>query len=366
MAGGESLQDRTEAATPRKRKDAHDKGQVPRSQELTTALLLLAAGGLLWAMGPFMTGTFARLLSEGTMRAGTPLAGAGANAEWIRGIARQTATATAPLFGGLALTGLILAAAQARGVLSAQPIQPDWSRIAPHKNISRIWGVRALAELAKSLFKLGIVGGALFLTLRHAWSDILTLGQQDPAVLAHWLGRFAIRLLFTAGSTYLFLAAADYAFQLWQHEKQLRMTKDEVRQELKESEGDPQNRARLRNLGRALVRKQMFKDVTKADVVVTNPTHIAVALQYDPLISIAPIVLAMGERKVAERIKKLAYESGVPVIEDKPLARALFAAGRVGLPIPPELYVAVAEVLAFVYKRRRGMATEAWQGSTSA
>jgi flagellar biosynthetic protein FlhB len=181
----------------------------------------------------------------------------------------------------------------------------------------------------------------------------MALSQQPPVVLAHWLGRFGVKLLLTAGGTYLLLAAADYAFQLWQHERGLRMTREEVRQEHKETEGDPQVKSRLRTLGRALIRRQMFKDVPRADVVVTNPTHIAVALKYDPLVSLAPIVLAMGQRKIAERIKRMAQESGVPVIEDKPLARALFAAGKVGQAIPAELYVAVAEVLAFVYRRRR-------------
>jgi len=348
-----SFQERTESATPRRREEAKRKGQVPRSQELTTAFVLLAAGGLLWGFGPGLADAFAAMLGEGTMRAfAAPRDAAGAAAV-IRSTAMQALIAAGPLLGGLAGAALLLAGAQARGVLAADPIQPDWQRISPQRNLRQMLGIRAIAEPAKSILKLLIVAAALYLTLDSAWPEIMALGQQDPVALARWLGHFSVRLLLTAGVTYLLLAGADYGFQLWQHERGLRMTKDEVRREQKETEGDPQIKSRLRSLGRALVRRQMFRDVPKADVVVTNPTHIAVALKYDPGISPAPIVLAMGQRKIAERIKRIAMESGVPVIEDKPLARALFAAGKVGLPIPPEFYVAVAEILAFVFKRRR-------------
>jgi len=360
----ESFQDRTEPATPKRRQDARQKGQIPKSTEVTTAFLLLASGGLLWGLGSTISGGFATIMGDGLSRAAAPPSSATEIATWIRGVTLQAVLAVAPLLGGLALAGGFIAAAQARGVLSAEPLKLDWNRIAPHTNAKRIWGVRAIAELVKSVLKLVVIGGVLYLTLHHSWSEIMTLGQQSPVALAHWLGRFVVRLLITAGATYLVIAGADYAFQLWQHERQLRMTKQEVKEEQKEMDGDPLVKSRLRTLGRALLRRQMYADVPTADAVVTNPTHIAVALKYDPTVSLAPIVLAMGQRKVAERIKRIAHDAGVPVIEDRPLARALFSAARVGLPIPPELYVAVAEVLAFVFRRRRGGAGE-WKGSRS-
>jgi flagellar biosynthetic protein FlhB len=230
--------------------------------------------------------------------------------------------------------------------------------------MSRIWGVRSVVELAKSIMKLLVVAGAMYFVLRRAWPDIMTLGQQSPAALVTVLGRYTVQLLATAGMAYLVIAGGDYAYQLWQHERKLKMTKQEVKQEHKETEGDPLVKSRLRSLGRALLRRQMFADVPGADVVVTNPTHIAVALKYDASVSGAPIVLAMGQRKIAQRIRKLAFESGVPVIENKPLARALLATGRVGEPIPAELYVAVAEVLAFVIRRRAARALD-WEGSVA-
>jgi flagellar biosynthetic protein FlhB len=362
----DSYQDKSEPATPKRRLDAREKGQIPKSTEVTTAFLLLAAGGLLWGVGGILANGFAAILGEGIASASTLPSGPEQIATMVRETTVRAALVAGPLLLGLAAAGGAIAAAQARGVLSAEPLKPDWKRIAPHTNAKRIWGVRAIAELVKSVLKLGVVGGVLYLTLRHSWSEIMTLGQQSPIVLAHWLGQFVVRLFLTAGATYLVIAGGDYAFQLWQHEKQLRMTKQEVKQELKETEGDPLVKSRMRTLSRALMRRQMYADVEKADVVVTNPTHIAIALKYNPMVSPAPIVLAMGQRKVAQRIKQLAYDAGVPVIEDRPLARALFAAARIGLPIPPELYVAVAEVLAFVFRRKRhGGKGDEWKGSAS-
>jgi len=240
-----SFQERTESATPRRRQEAKRKGQVPRSPELTTAFVLLAAGGLLWGFGPGLANAFGTMLGEGTMRAAAAPRDAAGAATIVRTTVMQALIAAGPLLGGLALAGLALAGAQARGVLAADPIQPDWSRISPQKNLSRMLGIRAIAEPAKSILKLLIVAAALYFTLHRAWSDIMALGQQEPVALARWLGHFSVRLLLTAGATYLLLAAADYGFQLWSHERGLRMTKEEVRQEHKETEGDPRGRSRL-------------------------------------------------------------------------------------------------------------------------
>jgi flagellar biosynthetic protein FlhB len=246
-----------------------------------------------------------------------------------------------------------VSAGQARGVLSLEPLKPDFSRISPIKGAAKIFGPRSLVELAKSLFKLLVIGLALRRGVEQVWDQVMSLGQQSPFALLSEMARAATGLLFAAGGAYLLIAGADYTWQLWQHEKQLRMTKEEVKQETKETEGDPLIKSRLRALGRSRLRKQMFDEVPNADVVVTNPTRIAVALRYDPLRAGAPLVVAMGQRKIAQRIRDLARNAGVPIIENKPLARALLKTARVGEPIPTDLYVAVAEVLAFVMKRRR-------------
>jgi flagellar biosynthetic protein FlhB len=196
---------------------------------------------------------------------------------------------------------------------------------------------------------------------RDTISDILTTVQQSPAGLIHVIQHYAVKLVMTAGLAYLGLATADYLWQHWQFTKQLRMTKEEVKQEFKNSEGDPHLKQRMRSLGRARARRQMFRDVPNADVVIVNPTHRAIALRYDVLQAPAPIVLAMGQRKVAERIKAIALEHGVPVIENRPLAIALLSSARVGMMIPAELYLAVAEVLAFVIRQRQTRGSQ-WGG----
>ena len=360
----ESFQERTEAATPRRREEARRKGEVPRSPEVTTAVLLMVAAAGVHLAGPKLAGALAGIYGASTMAAAAPPAGLDAVVAFVRGIGMQGMLAMAPLLALLATGGLVIAAGQARGVLTTETLQPKFERLSPGKNLGKILGIRSVAELANSILKLLVVAGAMYFVLRRMWPDIMVLGQQAPVALVHVLTRSIVRLLATAGVAYLLLAGGDYAFQLWQHERQLKMTKEEVKREHKESEGDPQVKGRLRSLGRALLRRQMFADVPTADVVVTNPTHIAVALKYDPSVSPAPIVLAMGQRKIAQRIKKLALESGVPVIENKPLARALLATGTVGEAIPAELYVAVAEVLAFVI-RRRATGANRWAGSVA-
>ena len=205
---------------------------------------------------------------------------------------------------------------------------------------------------------------AAYFALSRAFLEVPPLIQQSPFTLLLLIQRYGTRLLLSVGIAYMGIALIDYGYQIWQHEKQLKMSKEEVKKENKETEGDPNVKARRSSMARALARRRMMLSVSDADVVVTNPTHIAVALKYDTEVADAPIVLAMGARKVAERIKKLAMEAGVPVVENQPLARALLSAGKVGLPIPIELYVAVAEILAFIFRKRSQPMGHASQGST--
>src|SRR5690606_26538006 len=348
----ESFQEKTEAPTPRRREDARRKGQIARSAEVGTACVLLGAAGVVQFGGRVLGLDLVAILGGSFGTASVPPVGVDATAAWLRGVGWIVLGAIAPVVLGISGLVLALGAVQGRGTLTMKPLEPDWSRLAPHKNLRRLFGVRPLVELAKSVLKLCIVAVAIYLAIGGAWSEILALPQQAPGAVLGIVHRLATRLFLTAGLAFLALAAADYFYQLWEHERGLRMTKEEVKQELKDTEGDPMIRSRMRALGRSLARRRMMAEVPTADVVVTNPTHIAVALRYDPSVAAAPIVVAMGERKLAQRIKEIALAAGVPVIENRPLARALLATGRIGLPIPPDLYVAVAEVLAFVIRQR--------------
>lgn len=360
----DSEAEKTEAPTPKKRQDARDEGQVPRSQELTTAVLLLGSALALQQFAPALGRAMMEVFGTGLMASGTEMDAASA-AQLLQTVGWKVLVALLALL--LTMMGLAVAigVAQTRGMFSAKAAAPKWGKLNPLENGKRMLGTQPWVDLVKSLAKLAIIGLAVYGSLKAAWPDVLALAQQSPVALLYVVQKYGVKLLVTAGASYLALAGADYAWQLWQHEKQLRMSKEEVKQEHKQSEGDPMVKARMRSAGRALVRKQMMRDVPKADVVLVNPVHIAVALRYDPSVAPAPFVVALGKRKVAERIKEIAAESGVPIVENIPLARALVAGAKLGQMIPAELYAAVAEILAFVL-RQRAMASSRWQGSAVA
>jgi flagellar biosynthetic protein FlhB len=347
-------QERTEAATARRREDALKEGRVPHSQELSGATLLLAGTGALALAGGASLAHHALAMLRGTGTAWLtpePLTPNGAIA-LLEQVGRTTLLALAPfLIGVLGLT-LLVNAAQARGVVSVEPLVPKLSHVNPVAGLERLFSIQAVFNVLKAVLKLTIIGFVAWGVLRRAWPELLaTSGATVPEILGT-TRTLAIRMAVLVGLVFLVVAALDYGFQLWQYEKSLRMTRQEVVQEHRETEGDPAVKGRIRQLQRAMARKRMLSNVATADVVVTNPTHIAVALKYDPLIAAAPVVLAMGERLLAQRIKDIAHRAGVPVVENKPLARALLANAKVGQAIPPALYVAVAEIIAFVFRKK--------------
>lgn len=344
--------ERTEQATPRRRDEAREEGRIPRSQELTVAASLLGSAMVLSALGPSAGSRLGDLMGHSLASAGTITLDAGAATLLLRETAFRAFSATFGLILALVAGSAVIATVQARGVLSLKPLMPQFSRIDPMKNAKNLLGARQLVELLKSIGKLIIVGVAVWAVVRAALPDAVALSQESQLSMAIIVRRYAVRMLTTAGLSYVALAAGDYIWQWWQYEKSIRMTKEELKQELKQNDGDPHIKARRRSVARSYARRQMMRDVPKADVVITNPTHIAVAIKYDPSVAPAPIVLAIGQRKVAERIKAVARESGVPLVENRPLARALLKTARVGTLIPIELYVAVAEVLAFVLRAR--------------
>jgi len=347
----DSEQDKTEDPTPRKREEAAKEGRTPRSADVGAAALLLASAVAVGVAGPGLARALRDILGAGLgfgSAAGLTAPGA---VGMVQALGWKALAALAGFLGAMGGTALVVGAAQARGNVTLQPLAPKFSRINPGENYKRVVGVPGLVEGAKSVLKLVVVGWAVYHGLRDAWPEITTLGEQSPRALVEVVRRHGVRLLTDAGLAALVLAAADYGYQLWKHEKELRMTKEEVKQESKSQEGDPMVKQRMRALGRQRARQQMMKDVPKADVVVVNPVHIAVALKYDPSVAPAPYVLAVGRRKVAERIKELAFAAEVPVVENIPLARALVGSVKVGMVIPAELYLAVAEVLAYVMRQ---------------
>jgi len=347
-----SMEERTEQATPHKRDEARREGQVPRSQELTTAAALLGSAAVLASTARSMAASLRDLMAYGLTTMAEPPSGAAGVVTLLHTMGGKALVALAPTVLAITVITFTVAALQARGVFTTKPLGPKWERLDPMANGRRMLGTQPWVNLARALLKLAIVALATWAALRTALPDVIGLPQVSVSALPAVLRQHTLHLATIAGLTYMALAAADYGYQIWSHEKSLRMTKTEIKLEMKQNEGDPMLKARRRSMARSMARRQMFKDVPTADVVITNPTHIAVALRYDPVSVPAPVVLAMGQRKVAERIKALAAESGVPMVENRPLARALLATAHVGMVIPADLYAAVAEVLAFVIRQR--------------
>lgn len=355
MAENESSDsgERTERATPRRRADAAREGRVPRSMELSTAAVLLGGTLVMSSLGATALGRETTLILRTDFDAlSTTSLSPGAALALLQTSGLHLALALWPFAATAVTVALFVGLVQGRGVIAVARITPKLSNLDPRQALSRILSVQGLYTIGKAMLKLLLLAVVSYATLHGAWPQLTVLGTVDVQDTVTVLRHLAVRLVLDVSLVFLVLAGADYAVEVYRYEQGLRMTKQEIKRESRETDGDPLVKARIRSLMRALSRRRMLRDVPRADVVVTNPTHIAVALRYDVSVASAPIVVAIGERKLAERIKAIAREAGVPCIENRPLAQALRATATVGLPIPVALYAAVAEVLAFVYRRR--------------
>jgi flagellar biosynthetic protein FlhB len=345
-------QERTESPTNRRLTQAHDEGQVPRSTELSAAVVVLGGATALLLLGGRTLGAgMTGLMHDSTrMLVAAPFT-QGDVVVLLRNAGQVMLKAMAPFLLAIVIPALLVNGIQARGVLSLKPIAPDFSRINPASGLARLLSGQSLFTLIKAMIKVTIIGTVGWLAMSRAWPEIVSLSGADAATILVVVRDVTVKLVFGCGLAFLALALVDYGYATWQHQKRLRMTRQEVIQEFRELEGDPIRKSRMRSLAQGLVRRRMLHRVKEADVVIVNPTEIAIAIRYDGT-SPAPIVLAMGRRKLAERIREIARLANIPVVQNIPVARALIATAAVGKPIPPALYVAVAEVLAFVYRKR--------------
>jgi flagellar biosynthetic protein FlhB len=350
----ESFQEKTEQATPKRREDARRKGQVARSSELSSIAILAAGLLALSALGGYMfdqLGVFmVDALTNGIFIELDPGSLHLSIGTWALGYARIVG----PVVALLVVAALGINYAQVGVLFTLQPLTPKAERISPLSGLKRIFSSRGLVELAKGLFKIGAVVYVTYLTIDSDMDSLIAYMDMSVGQIFTLSGDITITLAFRIVLLLLIMAILDYAFQRWEYEKNLRMTRQEVREEVKQQEGDPMVRSRIRALQREMSQRRMMDDVMTADVVVTNPTHVAVALKYDMENMPAPRVVAKGQRLVAQRIKELARDAGVPLVENKPLARALFKVVRIGDEIPEDLFKAVAQVLAFVFQLKRG------------
>ena len=354
--------ERTEPATPRRREQARQRGQVARSADLSLGLGVLAAALVLQAGVRLAVDDVLRL--SGRVWGGELWLGelSAPRLEAMAWDALATLRGVGLIAAGVSGVALLTQVAQVGVLASGHPLVPQWSRIDPLAGLRRLFSARSVVELGKGLAKAAAVAWA-------AWGVIVPVVQSGPGLVemspvevALWVGGLAWRAMVRMGLVLLLIGVADYAYQRWEFEQGLRMSRRELLDEFRQTEGDPHMRSRIRQRMRQLAARRMMQRVPQASVVVTNPTHVAVALEYDADRMEAPVVVAKGQELVAQRIVETAREHGVPVVHNPPLAWALYQGVDVGQAIPPELYRAVAEVLAYVYRLRRVAAGPARQG----
>ncbi len=344
--------ERTEPASPRRLEQAREEGQIARSQELNTFALLATVGMTVWFMGN-------QLLEglTGLMRSGLTLA----SADGFEEVRMVNLLGQHGASGFMTVAPVLLAAFAAAlfapmllngWLFTLKPLQPNFSRLNPMEGIGRIFSVRGLIELTKAVAKVLVVGGIATLVIWNSLDAVIALSHEPTGSAATHASRLIGWTLLLIVGGMILIVALDVPYQLWNHYRKLRMSRAELRREAKETEGDPQIKARIRSLQREAARKRMMAEVPKADVVVTNPTHYAVALSYKENKMRAPRVVAKGRDLTAQRIRELAREHEVPVVELPPLARALYAHAELEDEIPEKLYTAVAEVLAYVFQLR--------------
>jgi flagellar biosynthetic protein FlhB len=358
VAERDDSQERTEQPTPKRLREAREKGQVARSRELNTLAVLLAGAGLLLMLAGRLGAGMV-----GVMRDGLGLErGAAFDPGWmlqrLHDVAMAVIQVFAPLLALLAVVALLAPLALGGWSLSAKAMAFKGERLNPLKGLKRVFGVRGLMELLKAVGKFLVIGA---MGVGWLWSQsetLLALGLMPVESAIPTAGRELGLAFLVLACALIVIAAIDVPFQIWDHQRNLKMTRQEVRDELKETEGRPEVRGRIRALQREMAQRRMMAQVPRADVVITNPTHYAVALKYDPQTMDAPVLLAKGADLVALRIRELGEASGVPRVEAAPLARALFHSTELDQAVPVGLYVAVAQVLAYVYQLRQGRARQ--------
>lgn len=349
----DSGQEKTEQPTAKRLEDAREKGQVPRSRELTTVMVLIASaialffvgGNIVADLGEVMTYAF----SFSKQQLFDPMAMVHHFIHCIEIMAFDLG-----LFLGITVLAALSAPALIGGWnFSGQAMAPKPERMDPIKGMKRILGPQGLIELAKALGKFILIGAISTGILWSIRDQLLTLGQQEVDVAMADLGYLTLWVFLAITASLILIALIDVPFQLWNHNRQLRMTKQEVKDEMKESEGSPEVKGRIRRMQVQMSQQRMMQDIPSADVVITNPTHYAVALKYDQTGNGAPVVVAKGADLISQQIRMVADSNDVPILAAPPLTRALYYSTEIGDEIPSGLYIAVAQVLAFVFQLRR-------------
>ena len=342
--------ERTEQPTQKRLDEARKNGQIPRSTELNAAAVVLIAGGGLHFLGRGLGSDLFNLMRGGLTISRTQALDESSAISMFAASFQQALLACAPILGLTLLAALLAPLTLGGWNLAFGTLAPDFTRLSPIKGLGRIFSMRGLVELVKAFAKFILVAIIAVFFLWMKTDEMLQLGAEPTAAaIGHAITLSGHALLALSGALAL-IAALDVPFQLFQHIKSLRMTRQEIREEMKESDGNPEIKSKIRQIQQERSRRRMMQEVPKADVVITNPTHFAVALRYDDKRMRAPIVVAKGVDEVAAKIREVASEHHVTLVEAPPLARALFRAVDLNEPVPARLYVAVAQILTYVYQ----------------
>lgn len=360
MADNDSTaQEKTERATTRRVEEARKRGQVARSPELSAAAVTMAGGAALWLAGAGVADKLSTMMRDALTINRVELVDPGAAVSQLASAMLQSAIACAPILAMTFSAAVIAPLTLSGWNFSAEALGFKFERLSLVAGLQRMVSVRGVVELGKSLAKFGLVSLVAWLVLRNAQGELMHLGE-EPIVeaLGHAASMCGGALLALGGAMAL-IAALDVPWQIWQYNRELRMSREEIREENKDNEGSPEVKGRIRSAQQAMARRRMMAEVPRATVVITNPTHYAVALRYDEKRNRAPIVVAKGAEAIAARIREIASEHGVPMVEAPPLARVLYRGVDIGVEIPAGLYVSVAQVLTYIFQLRTAQSSGA-------
>jgi len=342
--------DKKHFATDRRREKAREEGQITKSADLSSAAMLMAALICLRWLGPPLCESVASGMVN-SFATGLSISWTFQDAmQHLASAAALLSAAMLPILSIMFLAGIVVNVSQTGLLLTPAAVQPKISNISPLSGFSRIISIRGFMRLGFGIFKVLIISVVAYVAVRVRTDSIIAMWSETVPVLARAMFENLFEICIWIAAALLILGIAEYAFQYWRHEEDLKMSDQEMRDEMKESQGDPQMQAKRKQLQRQMMMQRINSDVPTADVVVTNPTELAIAISYKPQEMIAPVVIAKGAGAVAQRIRRIALENGVPVVERKPLAQFLYKTVDVGGAVPAEQYQAVAEVLRYVYQ----------------
>lgn len=344
--------EKTEEATPKRKEEARKKGQVAKSMEINSVFILLAAFFTLKMLGGFIYDELTKYMQFIFSNFPKQDITIQDIVQLFIGFSLVFFKTTLPVMGVILIISLFINFLQVGFNVSLEPLMPNFDKINPLSGFARLFSKRSLVELAKALIKVAVIGYFIYRFMLKEATDVPSLISADLMDVLRYTGSLVVDLAFQISAVMIVLAALDYFYQWWEHNESLKMSKQEVKEEYKQTEGDPLIKGKIKERQRAMAMRRMMQDVPKADVVVTNPTHYAVALKYEKEMS-APMIVAKGQDFVAQKIKEIAKENRVVIVENKPLARTLYATTEIGDVVPPDLYQAVAEVLAYVYRLKK-------------